>query len=129
PVLMWNASADELVPETSYLPTAVALDQAGYRYELDVFTAEHLTLAINDQFAPAAAFLGTDRVGRNPAHVTYVVNPSLDHADLRAKNIATATINVKRAGVDCNVALHITSDGPLTVNLAGCKRTVQVSGP
>ena len=28
PVLMWNAAADELVPETSYLPTAQALDDA-----------------------------------------------------------------------------------------------------
>jgi hypothetical protein len=207
PVLMWNAAADELVPETSYLPTANALDQLGYRYELDIFSAEHLTLAINDQYAPAAEFLGTDSVERNPPHVTYVVDPGLDHADLgfvadhaywlsglrsrdasqqgtvdafshsfgagdpvasatqrgagtltggnlgtlaftrqyktwapstpivpadridlTAQNLAAVTINVKRAGVSCNVDLRATSDGPLTVNLAGCKRTVQVSG-
>ena len=82
PVLMWNASADELVPPTSYLPTADELDRLGYRYELDVYTAEHLTLAIHDQYAPAAEFLGTAKVNRNPAHVTYVVNPSLDQPDL-----------------------------------------------
>jgi hypothetical protein len=201
---MWNAAADELVPETSYLPTADALDQAGYRYELDIFTAEHLTLAIHDQYAPAAEFLGTAKVDRNPPHVTYVVDPSLDHADLgfvadhaywlsgartrgagqgtvdafshgagtgdplasatqfgagtlgggnlgtlaftrqfktwgpappiaaadridlTATNVSTVTINPKRAGVTCNVDLRVTSDGPLTVNLAGCRRTVQV---
>ena len=204
PVLMWNAATDELVPETSYLPTAKALDDAGYRYELDIFTGEHLTLAINDQYAPAAEFLGTAKVDRNPAHVTYVADPSLDHAnlgfagghaywlsgvqprasgqgtvdafshafgtgdplasgtqlgagtltggnlgtlaftrtyktwgpappiasadriDLTAKNVAAVTINPKRAGVDCNVDLRVTSDGPLTVALTGCKRTVQV---
>ena len=82
PVLMWNAAADELVPPTSYLPTADELDRLGYRYELDVYTAEHLTLAIHDQYAPAAEFLGTAKVNRNPAHVTYVVDPTLDHADL-----------------------------------------------
>ena len=82
PVLMWNASSDELVPQTSYVPTAQALDDAGYRYELDVFTGEHLTLAINDQYAPAAEFLGTAKVNRNPTHVTYVVNPSLDSSGL-----------------------------------------------
>ena len=38
PVLMWNAAADELVPPTSYLPTADELDRLGYRYELDVYT-------------------------------------------------------------------------------------------
>jgi predicted esterase len=204
PVLMWNAATDELVPETSYLPTAKALDDAGYRYELDIFTGEHLTLAINDQYAPAAEFLGTAKVDRNPAHVTYVADPSLDHAnlgfvgghaywlsgvqprasgqgtvdafshafgtgdplasgtqlgagtltggnldtlaftrtyktwgpappiapadriDLTAKNVAAVTINPKRAGVDCNVDLRVTSDGPVTVALTGCKRTVSV---
>jgi C-terminal binding-module, SLH-like, of glucodextranase len=204
PVLMWNASSDELVPQSSYLPTAQALDQAGYRYELDVFSGDHLTLAINDQYEPAAAFLGTAIVVRNPAHVTYVADPSLDHADLgfvadhaywlsnvkprssghgtvdafsygfgvgdrppnatafgsgtltggnlgtlaftrqyktqgavpaitkvdrldlTAQNVATATINPARAHVSCNVDLHLTSDGPLTVTLAGCNRTVQV---
>jgi len=207
PVLMWNALADELVPPTSYLPTADELDRLGYRYELDVFTAEHLTLAIHDQYAPAAEFLGTAEVDRNPPHVTYVADPSLDRAelgfvadhaywlsdvrtrgsgqgtvdafshsfgkgdpvasatgfgagtlgggnlgtlaftrqfktwgpappilprdriDLTAQNVGTVTINVKRAGVSCGVDLRVTSDGPLTVNLAGCKRSVQISGP
>jgi hypothetical protein len=203
-VLMWNAATDELVPETSYLPTALALDQNGYRYELDIYTGEHLTLAINDQYAPAAEFLGTAKVDRNPAHVTYVADPGLDypnlsfvadhaywlsgvrprssgqgtvdafsHAfgtgdplasatqlgagtlsggnlgtlaftrqyktwgpappilsadriDLTATNVSAVTINPKRAGVDCNVDLRVTSDGPLTVTLTGCKRTVAV---
>src|SRR4051812_37744573 len=82
PVLMWNAAADELVPETSYLPTAKALDDAGYRYELDIYSGEHLTLPIHDQYAAAAGFLGTAKVDRKPAHVTYVADPSLDHANL-----------------------------------------------
>jgi C-terminal binding-module, SLH-like, of glucodextranase len=204
PVLMWNASSDELVPQSSYLPTAQALDSNGYRYELDVFTAEHLTLAINDQYAPAAAFLGTAKVQRNPRHITYVVEPNLDHPelgvvgdhaywigdaktrgagqgevdafshafglgdppasatqfgsgtlsggnlgtlafsrqyktwgsarsiptkdriDLEATNISELTISPTRAHVDCDVDLQVTSDGPLTIHLAGCNRTVQV---
>jgi hypothetical protein len=206
PVLMWNAAADELVPESSYLPTAQALDDAGYRYELDIFSGEHLTLAINDQFAPAAAFLGTATVDRDPPHVTYVRDPSTDHPelglvgdhvywlsaiqprasgqgtvdvfshgfgkgdptpsatmtgsgmltggslgtleysrqfkgwtpvptapvadrlDVTATNIGAVTVDVKRARVSCNVDLHVTTDGPLTVRLAGCNRTVQFQG-
>ncbi|MGH9095195.1 MAG: alpha/beta hydrolase-fold protein, partial [Acidimicrobiales bacterium] len=207
PVQMWNMATDELVPEASYLPTAQALDTAAYRYALQVFTpGEHLTLAINDQFAPAAAFLGTTLVDRNPAHVTYVVDPALDypnlgfvadHAywlsgltirsstpppagghpegtvdvfshgfgtgdppasatqhgagtltggnlpalaflsqfkqwgpapaaptadrlDIRATNVATVTVDPSRARVNCAAQLAVTTDGPLTVHLAGC---------
>src|SRR3989441_10225398 len=80
---MWTSLADELVPPTDYLPTAEKLDGLGYRYELDVFTpGDHLTLAINDQFAPAAAFLDLAKVNRNPAHVTYVADPTLDYPGL-----------------------------------------------
>jgi hypothetical protein len=205
PFLMWNMAVDELVPEATYLPTAQALDGAGYRYELDVFApGDHLTLAVNDQYAPAADFLGTTRVDRNPPHVTYVVDPALDypnlgfvadHAywlsglrtraagaalgnidvfshgfasgdpaasatqhgsgtltggtvpaiaftsqsktwgpapaipaadqlDITAVNVSSVTVDVSRARVDCSVSLHVTTDGPLTVNLAGCGRTV-----
>jgi hypothetical protein len=201
PVLMWNMATDELVPENSYLPTAQALDTAGYRYQLDIYSpGDHLTLAINDQYAPAAAFLGTTTVNRNPAHVTYVVDPALDYAnlgfvadhaywlsgvversatqatgtvdvfshgfgvedptasatqhgagtltggtfpaigyasrsktgraapsipvadalDINATHVSTVTVNPTRASVDCNATLHVTTDGPLIVTLAGC---------
>jgi hypothetical protein len=222
PVLMWNASADELVNASDYSQTAARLSSLGYRYELDVYQPcanplcsplfpNHLMLAINDQFAPAAAFLGAWTVNVNPAHVTYVVDtardarsygiagdhaywvsgltirsashtatngdpegqidvvshgfgtgdpvasgsqpgtgtltggnmgpltyasltqtwnpappaPRADALDISASNIATAEIDVSRAHVDCNVALNITSDGPITVALPGCGRTVQ----
>ena len=216
PFLMWNSLIDELVPPTDYLPTAAKFDGLGYRYELDVFTpGDHLTLAINDQFAPAAAFLDLAKVNRNPTHVTYVVDPTLDypglgfvadhaywlsgielrsstppvtggHAegsidalsygfgvgdptpsatqfgagtltggnlptplaytrqyrtwgpvpalprlkriDLTARNVAAVTINVQRASVGCNVDLHVDTDGPMTIELAGCRRTVTAGG-
>lgn len=215
PVLMWNASADELVNASDYGQTAEKLSSLGYRYELDVYQPcanslcspvlpNHLMLAINDQFAPAAAFLGSATVNSNPAHVTYVVDTSRDHPeygvrgdhaywvsgvtvrqsgtdgqidavshgfgtsdppasgsqpgtgtltggnmgpltyasltqtwgratpapvsdtlDVNATNVATATIDLSRAHVDCNAKLNVTSDGPITVTLAGCNRTVQ----
>src|SRR6266566_2522542 len=216
PFLMWNSLVDELVPPTDYLPTAEKLDSLGYRYELDVFTpGDHLTLAINDQFAPAAAFLDLTKVNRNPAHVTFVADPTLDypalgfvadhaywlsgielrsstppvtggHAegtidalsygfgtgdpipsatqfgagtltggnlptplaytrqyrtwgpvpalprlkriDLTARNVAAVTINVQRASVGCSVDLHVDTDGPITIELAGCRRTVTAGG-
>jgi hypothetical protein len=224
PVLMWNQSADELVDPALYLPSALALDNDGYRFQIDIYRPcastlcspafpDHLELAINDQFAPAAAFLGAATVDYNPFHVTYVVDkelnvakyglvgnnaywlsqltlrnpsgkvsgeagegeidaisrgfgeadpavsapqigvgqllggymgpiqyaslsrtwgatpaaPKLNQIDLTATNIATAAIDVTRAHVTCSVALHVTTDGPLTVTLPGCHRVLKYS--
>jgi pimeloyl-ACP methyl ester carboxylesterase len=214
PVLMWNTHGDELVNNLGFQETADALDELGYRYELDAFQPcvnpacsplfpNHLQLAINDWYAPAAEFLGTARVERNPAHVTYVVNPARDYPDLdlvgnhaywlsrlklrdgvgmgqidaishgfgvgdpqpgetergtgtleggnlggliftsqkkawgepprqpvanrveiEATGVESAVLHVKRARVDCDVAVEVESDGPLSVKLAGCDRTV-----
>jgi hypothetical protein len=218
PVLMWNNHGDELVNNVGFQETADALDALGYRYELDAFQPcmgnvnfacsplfpNHLQLAINDWYQPAADFLGTARVTRNPAHVTYVRNPSRDYPKLRlvgdhaywlsrirlrdgaeqgkidavshasgvgdpvpsetetgtgsleggnygtllytfqkrtwgdpprkpeenriditATGIEAAVVDVKRAHADCKAEVKVTStDGPLSIRLAGCRRTV-----
>jgi hypothetical protein len=51
--------------------------------------------------------------------------PTSDTLDITATNIATASIDVSRARVDCDAKLNITSDGPISVTLTGCGRTVQ----
>ncbi|HEX6460275.1 MAG TPA: glucodextranase DOMON-like domain-containing protein [Thermoleophilaceae bacterium] len=83
PFLIWDAVTDELVPYPGVVQQANTFDSLGYRYEFDSFApADHLTLAINDQYQPAADFLGTTKVNRNPAHVTYVVNPKMDFPEM-----------------------------------------------
>jgi hypothetical protein len=75
----WNAVADELVPSAEPLLDFEEAARYGIRLELDVFpTSDHLLLAVNDEYGPGAAFLGTHRVDPNPPIVTYVVNP-MDH--------------------------------------------------
>ena len=44
-----------------------------------------------------------------------------DRIDINATNVSSVTIDPKRAGVTCNVDLRVTSDGPIDINLAGCK--------
>ena len=81
PFLIWVQHTDELVPYAGTLQQSRTFDGLGYRYIFDAFApGDHLTLAINDQYQPAADFLGTTRVDRNPPHVTYVVNPTMDFA-------------------------------------------------
>jgi predicted esterase len=83
PFLIWNGVADELVPVAGATAHAQTFDALGLRYEYDLFpAADHFALAVNDQYAPAADFLGTHTVDRNPAHVTYVVNPTMDFGDI-----------------------------------------------
>jgi hypothetical protein len=78
PMMIWAAVADELVPVTGPTAQQQRLDQLGYRFVFDLFTGEHLTLAAHDEYGPVAEFLGTRRVNRNPARVSYVVNPTMD---------------------------------------------------
>lgn len=48
--------------------------------------------------------------------------PYADRLDITAHNIASVTIDVRRAHVDCHVQLAINADAPLSVHLAGCRR-------
>jgi hypothetical protein len=81
PIMAWNADADELVQLNESEQAVKDLTAAGLRFEERLFTAsDHLSLATNDEYGPAAAFLGTSRVDRNPAHVTYVVDTTEDSA-------------------------------------------------
>jgi hypothetical protein len=87
PIMMWNAAADELVNVSSYEETVSELSRLGLRFTSWVFAAaDHLTLATNDEYGPGADFLGTHRVDRDPAHVTYVVDPETDSE--RAASVA-----------------------------------------
>jgi hypothetical protein len=83
PVMAWYGQTDELVgPELSEQAFFNA-QQAGIRYDHWVFTpAGHITEGNNDEYGPAAAFFGDHTVDRNPAHVTYVVDPGQDPAAL-----------------------------------------------
>jgi hypothetical protein len=204
PLLAWNSTEDELV-NISMSEQAVKDDTAaGLRFTEDLFlTADHLTLAANDQFQPGADWLGTHRVDRNPARVSFVVDKTEDSAVARtvsdhaywlsslqprgkgdavvdafsqgfgqgvplvipvaagggaltggelpalayvqrsqtwaatprthprnvltidAKNLAAMTLDVRRAHVSCGVDLLVKTDGPLTVTLGGCDKTLR----
>ena len=51
-----------------------------------------------------------------------------DVLDITLTNISAVTIDTARARVDCHARLNVTSDGPATVRLSGCARTVSVPG-
>jgi hypothetical protein len=214
PIQMWVGTTDQLVPFPGVQLHARDIDALDYRYEFWAFApADHFSLATYDQFAPSAAFLGTARVNRNPAHVTYVRNPTMDftaagtkanhaywlsgievskttatnpfgtidvHSEgfgrgdpaasgtqndagaltggnpapqpalayqrqrqtwggtprvtrrnrliIEAQNVRSVTIDPRRARVNCDARLIVTTDSPLTVRLAGCRNSRQTFG-
>ncbi len=82
PLLSWNGDRDELVNASTTRDTIAALEASGVGFIENLFTnTSHLTLATNDEYGPGAAFLGDARVDRNPARVTYVVDPTEDSSD------------------------------------------------
>lgn len=71
PIMVWDVvPVDELNAYSQI--NVIALQKLGYRYDYLMFPGEHLTPSIQDEYGPAAAFLGTHRVEPNPAHVSYV---------------------------------------------------------
>ena len=48
---------------------------------------------------------------------------------LDAQNLAQVTVQPARARLSCHSTLDVTTDGPLTVTLAGCGRTLHFGGP
>ena len=52
-----------------------------------------------------------------------VAAPVEDRLEITAENVATATIDVARAHVTCDVRIDLVSDGPFSVRLAGCTQT------
>jgi len=79
PAMVWIGALDEGDSIAEHEESITDLAQAGLRFVFDQFpTSDHLTIAMNDEYGPLAAFLGEHRVDRDPPHVTYIVNPSAD---------------------------------------------------
>ena len=82
PFMIWNGVADELVPVAGTVTHAQRLEDLGYRFVQDVFTADHFLLSEVDDWSRGAEFLGDAAVSRDPAHVTFRVMPAADYPDL-----------------------------------------------
>ncbi len=81
PVMAWYGLPDELVGPEMSEEAFLNATTAGIRYDhWDFAPAGHITIGNNDEFGPAVAFLGSATVDRNPAHVTYVDDPSAQTA-------------------------------------------------
>jgi hypothetical protein len=89
PVMAWYGQTDELVGPQDSEQSFLNAFQAGIRYDHWVFTpAGHITEGNNDEYTPAAVFLGNTTVDRSPPHVTYFRDPSLDTRALSAPDHA-----------------------------------------
>jgi dienelactone hydrolase len=83
PILMWNGVNDELVPVAGVLNTERRLSDLAYFHRLDLFPGfDHFLLSLVDEWRPGMQWLGSSRVQRDPAHVTYRAMPEIDRPAL-----------------------------------------------
>jgi MYXO-CTERM domain-containing protein len=83
PILIWHGTNDELVPADGPQLVAQRLDALNYRYEKDTFPGyDHFAFATFDNYTFPTQFLDDATVDADPAHVTYVVNPTMDFTDV-----------------------------------------------
>lgn len=123
PIMTWVATFDELQNVAQTEATTARMVQLGLDFDAWRFeTWDHLTPSTNDHYQPGADFLGTRKVDRDPARVTYVVSPTkdservgavADHAywlsELRTRDGRTGTIDARSHafGVDDPVVLPV----------------------
>ncbi|MBW3620315.1 MAG: dienelactone hydrolase family protein [Actinobacteria bacterium] len=113
PVMAWNATADELVNVATAEEAHAALVDAGVDHRYWQFPqADHLTLAANDEYGPGADFLGEHRVDRDPATVSYVVDPREDSRDVVADHAYwLSELNVRDPEASPTGAIEVHSSG------------------
>jgi hypothetical protein len=122
PFLSWNAAGDELVNIQTSEAAHAALVEAEIAHEHDLFTtADHLTLAGNDEYTPGADFLGDRTVDRDPATVRYVLDPGEDSLDVVADHaywlsgLALADPEAGIGGIEVHsAAFGVERPGPVT---------------
>ena len=79
PLMMWTSALDELQPVSGTEPDVQAVLDQGLRLDAWRFeTWDHLSPSTNDFYAPAVDFLGSARVERNPARISYHIDASED---------------------------------------------------
>jgi dienelactone hydrolase len=79
PLLLWISYGDEGSPLLYQREQMAALQAQGIQFTVDQFPeGDHVTLATNDEYGPAAAWLGDARVVTNPVRITFAVAPAND---------------------------------------------------
>ena len=78
PFLIWHGVADELVPVLGTARHGMRFRELGYRYEQNIFTADHFLLGEIDEWDRGKEFLEPLTVERDPWRVRYKVMPDAD---------------------------------------------------
>jgi dienelactone hydrolase len=79
PLRVWISLGDEGSPVLYQNEQIPRLQGYGLRFAFDQFLeGDHVTLATNDEWGPAVAWLGDAKVADDPARVTFAVDPHND---------------------------------------------------
>lgn len=83
PYLIWHGTNDTVIQPQNAVLAAKAFEDAGLRYQLDLFPGQdHLSFAVPlvaDQWGPARDFLGLADVAPMPSRVSFAARPRWDY--------------------------------------------------
>ena len=127
PFLSWNADADELVNIQTSEAAHAALVEAEIAHTHNLFTtADHLTLAGNDEYLPGAEWMGDLTSTPAPATVRYALDPTEDSLDVVAdhaywlSDLALVDPDAGTGQIEAHSAAHgIGRPGPVTTTPGG----------
>jgi pimeloyl-ACP methyl ester carboxylesterase len=80
---------------------------------------QHGTGVLTGELLPAIGYVRQYQTWGRAARIK-----AFDTLDIRATNLATATIDPDRAGLDCQAHVKVITDGPIRIRLAGCGRAI-----
>ena len=121
----------ESAADHAYWVSALSVRTAGSTGKIDAFSH---AAGVGDPPPLPVALTGGTLNGGSHGPLPYTrrtlawgpapVEPKADRIDVTATNLATATIDPRRAGINCAAQIEVTSDGPFELTLAGCNRVI-----
>ena len=108
PVLMINGLQDDLAIPANFLPSAVGLEDRGYRHELNMYLHDnHGGATKRDEWSSAIAFLEGEYLGgptrdRSPDHLTYTRIPDIESPELDLRHDGAFWMSVIEVAEDAD---------------------------
>jgi hypothetical protein len=111
----WLSDIQTRSPDPTQVGTIDVVSHGFGLVDAPAAAVESSTGVVTGTTIPLNTYVSEQRPGTAP-----VSAPVENSLTITATNVGTVTVDPAQAHVTCDAALHVTTDGPLTVHLIGC---------